>query len=371
MIIGLPKEIKTNENRVGMTPANVNELVELGHEVLVETQAGIGSGFTDEEYEKAGAKIISSAAEVWKAKMIVKVKEPLESEYQYFYEDQIIFTYLHLAANRTLTDALIDANVSGLAYETISVKGRLPLLNPMSEVAGRTAVQVAANLLEKHNGGSGILLGGVPGVRRARVTIIGGGVVGVNAAKIAVGMGAQVTILDINPTRLAELDNMFDSQVDTLMSNAYNIENSVKNSDVVIGAVLIAGARAPILVTEEMIKAMAPGSVVIDISVDQGGNFETTTKATTHENPTYIKHDVVHYTVANIPGAVPRTSTVALTNATMPFVKQVANQGLEKAFLRNKYIIRGMNTYKGLVTNQAVAQAHDLRYTSIYDLIRG
>lgn len=371
MIIGLPKEIKENENRVGMTPANVHELVQLGHEVLVEKGAGLGSGFTDDEYEAAGAKILDSAEEVWKAKMVIKVKEPQASERKFFYEGQIVFTYLHLAANKELTDALIDANVSGLAYETISVKGRLPLLNPMSEVAGRVAVQSAAALLEKHNGGSGVLLGGVPGVKRGRVTIIGGGVVGVNAAKIAVGLGAQVTILDVNAARLAELDDLFGNQVDTMMSNAYNIAEAVEKSDVVIGSVLIAGARAPILVTEEMIKSMAPGSVVVDIAVDQGGNFATTEGATTHENPAYTKHGILHYAVANIPGAVPRTSTIALTNVTMPYIKQIANQGLEKAFLRNKYIIRGMNTYKGLLTNQAVAQAHDMKYTSIYDLIRG
>lgn len=371
MIIGVPKEIKDYENRVAMTPADVKELKDEGHDILIEKNAGIGSGFTNEEYEKAGAEIKEDVADVWKAKLIVKVKEPLPQEYDYFYEGQILFTYLHLAANRELTEKLIEKNVSGVAYETISVRQTLPLLKPMSEVAGRYAIQAAAQCLTKQNGGSGVLLGGVPGVERGRVVIIGGGVVGHNAAKIAIGLGARVTILDVNPDRLAELDDIYGNQIETMMSNSYNIANAVKDADVVIGSVLIAGAKAPVLVTEEMVKSMRPGSVIVDVSVDQGGNFETTTHATTHSDPTYERHGVLHYAVANIPGAVPRTSTIALTNVTLPYTKQIANLGLERAFITNKYILRGVNTYKGLVVNDAVAKAHNLPFRSIYDLMRG
>ena len=371
MIIGVPKEIKQNENRVAATPANISELVEQGHEVYVETEAGIGSGFTDQEYADAGAEIKDSAAEVWKAKMVIKVKEPMEDEYQYFYDGQIIFTYLHLANDKPLTEALIDKNVSALGYETISVQGKLPLLKPMSEVAGRFAIQAGSQFLQHRYGGSGVLLSGIPGVERGRVVIIGGGVVGLNAAKIAMGMGAHVTLLDVNAERLAEIDDLYGSQIDTLMSNSYNIGAAVKDADVVIGSVLIPGAKAPVLVTTEMVKSMRPGSVVVDVAVDQGGNFETTEHATTHDDPIYTRHGVIHYAVANMPGAVPRTSTIGLTNVTMPYISRVANQGLEKAFLNSQAVMRGVNVYKGLVTNEGVANALDMRYTNMYDLIRG
>lgn len=370
MIIGVPKEIKAYENRVAATPGDISDLIEQGHEVLVETGAGIGSGFTDEEYSDAGAQIKDTAAEVWKAKMVIKVKEPLKEEYEYFYEGLILFTYLHLANDKELTEALIDANVSAIGYETVSVKGQLPLLKPMSEVAGRSSVQQGAQFLQHIHGGSGILLGGVPGVERGNVVIIGGGVVGLNAAKIAIGMGANVTILDVDQARLAEIDDLYDTKINTLMSNSYNIGKAVKEADLVVGSVLIPGAKAPILVTEKMIKSMRPGSVIVDVAIDQGGNFETSTHATTHDDPIYKVHDVIHYTVANIPGAVPHTATVALTNVTMRYVQQIASHGLERAFLNNQAIMRGVNVYKGLVTNEGVANALDMKHTNMYNLIR-
>ena len=370
MIIGVPKEIKAYENRVAATPGDISDLIEQGHEVLVETGAGVGSGFTDEDYVDAGAQIKDTAAEVWKAKMVIKVKEPLEEEYQYFYEGLILFTYLHLANDKPLTEALIESNVSAIGYETVSVKGQLPLLKPMSEVAGRSSVQAGAQFLQHIYGGSGILLGGVPGVERGNVVIIGGGVVGLNAAKIAIGMGANVTILDVNQNRLAEIDDLYDTKINTLMSNSFNIAKAVKDADLVVGSVLIPGAKAPILVTEKMIKSMRPGSVIVDVAIDQGGNFETSTHATTHDDPIYKVHDVIHYTVANIPGAVPHTATVALTNVTMRYVQQIANNGLERAFLNNQAIMRGVNVYKGLVTNEGVANALDMKHTNMYNLIR-
>ena len=371
MIIGVPKEIKANENRVAATPADIGDLIQAGHEVLVETKAGLGSGFSDEEYRKVGAEVLDSAADVWKAKMVIKVKEPLEEEYKYFYDGLILFTYLHLANDKKLTEALMESNVSAVGYETISVNGALPLLKPMSEVAGRFAVQAGAQFLQNIYGGSGVLLGGVPGVERGRVVIIGGGVVGINAAKMALGLGARVTILDVSQDRLAEIDDIFGSQIDTLMSNSYNIGEVVRDADLVIGSVLIPGAKAPVLVTTEMIKSMRPGSVVVDIAVDQGGNFETTEHATTHEEPVYERHGILHYAVANVPGAVPRTATIALTNVTMRYVADIANKGLEKAFLSDRSIMRGVNVYKGLVTNKGVANALDLKFTNMYDLIRG
>jgi alanine dehydrogenase len=371
MIIGVPKEIKANENRVAATPADIRDLVQQGHEIWVETDAGTGSRFTDEEYVEAGAEIKETAAEVWKAKMVIKVKEPLEEEYQYFYDGLILFTYLHLANDKPLTEALIENNVASLGYETISVKGKLPLLKPMSEVAGRFAAQAAAQFLQHIHGGSGILLSGVPGVERGNVVIIGGGVVGLNAAKIAMGLGARVTILDINAERLAEIDDLYGSQIDTLMSNSANIADVVKDADVVIGSVLIPGAKAPILVTEDMVKTMKPGSVVVDVAIDQGGNFETSEYPTTHDDPIYERHGIIHYTVANIPGAVPRTATIALTNVTMRYIQMVANRGLEKAFLNSQPLMRGINVYQGLVTNEGVAKALDLNYTNMYDIIRG
>lgn len=371
MIIGVPKEIKANENRVSATPADISDLVQNGHEVLVETGAGEGSGFPDKEYIDAGAEIKETAAEVWKAKMVIKVKEPIEEEYQYFYDGLILFTYLHLANDKPLTDALIENNVSALGYETISVKGALPLLKPMSEVAGRFSVQAGAQFLQHRYGGSGVLLGGVPGVSRGKVVIIGGGVVGLNAAKIAMGLGANVTVLDLDQERLAEIDDLYGTQIDTLMSNSYNIAEAVRDADVVVGSVLIAGAKAPVLVTEEMVKSMKPGSVVVDVAVDQGGNFETTEHATTHDDPVYERHGIIHYAVANIPGAVPRTATIALTNVTMRYIEQVANRGLEKAFLNNQALMRGINVYKGLVTNEGVSKALDMKFTNMYDIIRG
>jgi alanine dehydrogenase len=370
MKIGVPKEIKNNENRVAITPAGVMTLVKAGHEVYIEKGAGLGSGFFDEEYEKAGATIVSSAQEAWSAEMVMKVKEPLPQEFSYFREGLILFTYLHLAAEEALTKELIEKKVVGIAYETVQLpNGALPLLTPMSEVAGRMSVQVGAQFLEKPHGGKGILLGSVPGVRRGKVTIIGGGVAGTNAAKMAVGLGAEVTILDINPDRLRELDDLFGDRVTTLMSNSYNIAESVQQSDLVIGAVLIPGAKAPKLVTEEMIRSMSPGSVLVDIAIDQGGIFETTDRVTTHDDPIYVKHGVVHYAVANMPGAVPRTSTFALTNVTVPYALQIANKGYREACLQNEALLKGINTLNGYITYEAVAQAHGLPYKDAKTLL--
>ncbi|MFC4183352.1 alanine dehydrogenase [Saccharococcus thermophilus] len=370
MKIGIPKEIKNNENRVAITPAGVMTLVKAGHEVYVEKEAGIGSGFFDEEYEKAGATIVPSAQDAWAAEMVLKVKEPLPEEYAYFREGLILFTYLHLAAEEALTKELMNKKVIGIAYETVQLaNGALPLLTPMSEVAGRMSVQVGAQFLEKPHGGKGILLGGVPGVRRGKVTVIGGGTAGTNAAKIAVGLGAEVTILDINAERLRELDDLFGDRVTTLMSNPYNIAEAVQQSDLVIGAVLIPGAKAPKLVTEEMVRSMSPGSVLVDIAIDQGGIFETTDRVTTHDDPTYVKHGVVHYAVANMPGAVPRTSTLALTNVTIPYALQIANKGYRDACLQNEALLKGINTLNGSVTYEAVAKAHGLSYTDARALL--
>lgn len=363
MRIGVPTEIKNNENRVAMTPAGVVNLVQFGHDVYIEAGAGMGSGFTDEDYTAAGGHIVDSAAEAWSMDMVMKVKEPLPSEYSYFREGLILFTYLHLAPEPELTKALIDNKVVGIAYETVELNRALPLLTPMSEVAGRMATQIGAQFLEKIHGGKGVLLSGVPGVRRSKVTIIGGGVAGTNAAKMAVGLGANVTILDLNPDRLRQLDDIFGSDVTTLMSNPLNIEQAVREADLVIGAVLIPGAKAPKLVTEDMIKAMTPGSVVVDIAIDQGGIFETTDRITTHDDPTYVKHGVVHYAVANMPGAVPRTSTIALTNVTVPYAVQIANKGYKKACLDNEALLKGINTLNGYVTYQAVAEAHTVDYS--------
>ncbi|MDP4085978.1 MAG: alanine dehydrogenase [Bacillota bacterium] len=370
MRIGVPKEIKNNENRVAMTPAGVVNLLKFGHEVFIEKGAGIGSGFTDEDYDSAGAKLVDKAKEAWSMEMVMKVKEPLPNEYSFFHEGLILFTYLHLAPEPELTKALIDNKVVGIAYETVQLPNRsLPLLTPMSEVAGRMAPQIGAQFLEKVNGGKGILLSGVPGVHRGKVTIIGGGVAGTNAAKMAIGLGAEVTIIDLNSDRLKQLDDIFGSEITTLMSNPYTIQEAVRESDLVIGAVLIPGAKAPKLVTEEMIKSMKPGSVVVDIAIDQGGIFETTDRITTHDNPTYEKHGVVHYAVANMPGAVPRTSTIALTNVTVPYAIQIANKGYAQACLSNEALLKGMNTLCGFVTYQAVAEAHGLDYSDARSLL--
>ncbi|RFU71425.1 alanine dehydrogenase [Peribacillus saganii] len=363
MRIGIPKEIKNNENRVAITPAGVVALASK-HEVFIEKNAGMGSGFTNEAYMAAGATIVETAADVWEtAEMIMKVKEPLPSEYMYFRKGLILFTYLHLAAEPELAQALKDSSVLAIAYETVSVNNSLPLLTPMSEVAGRMAAQIGAQFLEKPKGGKGILLSGVPGVKRGKVTIIGGGVVGTNAAKLAVGLGADVTLIDLNPDRLRQLDDIFGNQITTLISNPFNVAQAVAESDLVIGAVLIPGAKAPKLVSEEMVKAMSPGSVIVDVAIDQGGIFETVDHITTHDNPTYVKHGVVHYAVANMPGAVPQTSTIALTNVTVPYALQIANKGAVSAILENSALAKGVNTANGEITFEAVAR--DLGYTYV------
>ncbi|SDI81171.1 alanine dehydrogenase [Alteribacillus bidgolensis] len=363
MQIGVPKEIKNNENRVAITPSGVLQLTGAKHEVFIETGAGLGSGFTDKEYEDAGAAIVDSAKEAWNMEMVMKVKEPLPEEYNYFYEGLILFTYLHLAAEPSLTQALTENKVVSIAYETIQLEdGSLPLLTPMSEVAGRMASQIGAQFLEKPKGGQGILLSGVPGVNRGKVSIIGGGVVGINAAKIAMGLGAEVTILDLSPKRLRELDNIFGNKIQTLMSNPLNVAEAVKESDLVIGAVLIPGAKAPKLVTEEMVQTMKEGSVIIDVAIDQGGIVETIDKITTHDNPTYKKYGVVHYAVANMPGAVPRTSTLGLTNTTIPYALKIADKGYIQASQEDQAVQKGINTLNGYVTHKAVAEAHGLDY---------
>ncbi|WP_342042623.1 alanine dehydrogenase [Bacillus sp. OTU2372] len=370
MRIGVPKEIKNNENRVAMTPSGVVNLVKYGHDVLIEKGAGLGSGFLDEDYLSHGAQIVETASEAWSMDMVMKVKEPLPSEYQYFREGLILFTYLHLAPEPELTKELMDHKVIGIAYETVQLANQsLPLLTPMSEVAGRMAPQIGAQFLEKVHGGKGILLSGVPGVQRGKVTIIGGGVAGTNAAKMAIGLGAKVTIIDVNPDRLRQLDDIFGSNVTPLMSNPLNIAEAVKDSDLVIGAVLIPGAKAPKLVTEEIIRSMTQGSVVVDIAIDQGGIFETTDRITTHDHPTYVKHGVVHYAVANMPGAVPRTSTIALTNVTVPYALQIANKGYKKACLENEALLKGVNTLGGYVTYPAVAEAQGMSVSDTRKLL--
>lgn len=370
MIVGVPKEIKNNENRVAITPAGVATLVHAGHEVFVETEAGVGSGFTNEEYAKEGAKIVQTAKEAWSADMVMKVKEPLAEEFQYFREGLVLFTYLHLAPEPALTKALVEKKVVAIAYETIQYdNGALPLLTPMSEVAGRMSVQIGAQFLEKSKGGKGVLLAGVPGVEAGRVTIVGGGIVGANAAKIALGMGAKVTLLDINPERLRQLDDQFEGRIQTLMSNPYNIAKAVKEADLLIGAVLIPGARAPRLVTEAMVKDMEPGSVIVDVAIDQGGSIETIDRITTHSEPTYVKHGVLHYAVANMPGAVARTSTMALTNVTVPYALQIANKGYVKASLESRPLARGINVIEGKVTYKAVAEALGYTYVDVNDIL--
>jgi len=371
MRIGVPTEVKNNENRVAMTPAGVVNLALFGHEVFIQSGAGLGSGFTDFDYEAAGAVIVADADQAWAQDMVMKVKEPVASEYKHFREGQVLFTYLHLAPEVALTNALLESKVTGVAYETVQLSNNsLPLLTPMSEVAGRMSTQIGAQFLEKIHGGGGILLGGIPGVSRGKVTIVGGGVAGTNAAKVAIGMGADVTILDLNPERLRQLDDLFGKDVQTLVSNPLNIAQSVKNSDLVIGAVLIPGAKAPKLITEDMIKSMKPGSVVVDIAIDQGGIFETSDRITTHDAPTYVKHDVVHYAVANMPGAVPRTSTIGLTNVTVPYAVQIANKGLKQAILDNEALKKGVNTMNGQVTYKAVADDQGLQYKSVDELLQ-
>ncbi|MFO7151866.1 MAG: alanine dehydrogenase [Bacillota bacterium] len=364
MIVGVPKEIKPQENRVAITPAGVDALVRAGHKVLIEKGAGEGSGIYDEDYQKAGAEIMPSAESVWeKSDMIVKVKEPLPSEYKYFREGQIIFTYLHLAPEPELTKALMDSKVVAIAYETVQKDdGSLPLLTPMSEVAGRLAIQEGAAFLEKFRGGKGVLLSGVPGVPPASIVIVGAGTVGTSALKRAVGMGARVTILDINVNKLRYLDDIYQGRIETLYSNRFNLMNAISKADLVICAVLIPGAKAPKLVTKEMVKAMEPGSVIVDVAIDQGGCVETIDQPTTHSDPVFVKHGVIHYAVSNMPGAVPRTSTFALTNATLSYVLELANKGWKKAVMENKALARGVNVLNGKITYKAVAEAHKLPY---------
>jgi alanine dehydrogenase len=366
MIIGVPKEIKNNENRVALTPAGTQELVKRGHTVYVQNSAGVGSGFSDEEYAKAGAKMLASAAEVFGiAEMIIKVKEPIEQEYKLIKKDQLVFTYFHFASYEPLTHAMINSGAVCLAYETVErVDGSLPLLIPMSEVAGRMSIQEGAKYLEKPLKGRGILLGGVPGVKPAKVLVLGGGVVGTNAAKIAAGMGADVTIMDVNLTRLRYLDDVMPKNVHTMVSNEYSIRELVRDHDLIIGGVLIPGAKAPMLITRDMLKTMRPGTVLVDVAVDQGGCIETCTP-TTHENPTFIIDDVVHYCVANMPGAVPYTSTLALTNATLPYAIRLAGQGWKKACVENTDLRNGLNVIHGEVVYKAVADAFNLPYTDV------
>ncbi len=370
MIVGTTKEIKTGENRVGLTPHGINQLVLNGHKVLVERSAGVNSNFLDEEYQKSGATMVSSAKEIWdKCDMIVKVKEPLEAEFAFLREGLILFTYLHLAAEERLTKELLDRKVTSIAYETVELDDNfLPLLTPMSEVAGKMAVQVGAHYLEKTNGGSGKLLGGVPGVAPAKITVIGTGVVGMSAAKVASGMGAAVTIIGRSLNQLRYIDDVSQGRIKTLMSNPTNIEKSVVESDLVIGGVAITGYKAPKLVTREMVMKMKKGSVVIDVSIDQGGCIETA-RATSHQNPTYVEEGVIHYCVPNMPGAVPNTSTFALTNATFPYVLKIVNMGFEKAVKSDKALMKGVNTYQGKLTNKGVAEAFGMEYENMENLL--
>jgi alanine dehydrogenase len=363
MIIGVPKEVKDNEYRVGMVPSGVKALVDAGHKVLVQTKAGEGSSMPDEDYKAAGAEIVGSAADVWgKADMVVKVKEPYGDEPKMFRENLVLFTYLHLAPIPDLTDDLLKKKVTGIAYETVTDKAKtLPLLTPMSEVAGRMSVQVGASYLEKEKGGRGVLLGGVPGVAPAKVVIIGGGIVGTHAAKIALGMGADTTIIDINLNRLRELDDIFGGRVRTLASNSYSIGKASSEADLLIGGVLIPGASAPKLVTKQMVSKMKKGSVIVDVAIDQGGCVETA-KPTTHSAPSYVVDGVVHYAVTNMPGAVPHTSTLGLTNATFPYVMKLANLGAIAAMKADPGLLEGLNTYQGNITYKAVADSQGRKF---------
>ena len=366
MIIGTVREIKDDEYRVGLTPGGVEVLSKSGHTVLVESGAGLGSGFEDEEYSELGAQIVDSAQEVWaKADMVVKVKEPLEREWPMMRKGQVLFTYFHFAASRELTEGVAATGIIAIAYETITDdKGHLPLLTPMSEVAGRMAVQAGAQALERHRGGRGILLPGVPGVAPGRVVILGGGVVGTNAAKIAAGMGAIVEVIDINPDRLAYLDDIMPSNVVTLMSSPDTVRRSIQDADLVIGAVLVPGGRTPVLINREDLKLMKRGAVIVDVGVDQGGCVETT-RPTTHHDPTYEVDGIIHYCVANMPGAVPNTSTRALTNATLPYVKRLADKGWRQAVSEDAHLANGVNMVEGKITFKRIAEAHGLEYTEL------
>jgi alanine dehydrogenase len=370
MIIGVPKEIKTLENRVSLQPGGVLQLKNKGHEVLVEKGAGLGSGFTDEMYEKSGATIVDDVEEVWKrAEMIMKVKEPIKEEYPRMREGQIIFTYFHFAASRELTEAVQESKCIAIAYETVEKSdGSLPLLVPMSEVAGRMAAQEGAKYLEKTFGGRGVLMGGIPGVKPANVIVLGGGIVGVNAARIAAGMGANTTILDININRLRYLDEVLPKNIDTQFSTEGAIRNLLPTTDLIIGAVLIPGAKAPSLISRDMLKLMRPGTVMVDVAIDQGGCFETS-KATTHDDPIYEVDDVVHYCVANMPGAVPYTSTMGLTNVTLPYAAQIANKGWKKALNDDPELMMGLNIADGKIVYKYVADAFDMEYTPVEEVI--
>jgi alanine dehydrogenase len=370
MIIGIPKEIKDNEYRAAIVPVGVEEMVKAGHQVLIEKSAGVGSSISDKDYQAAGAKIIPAHGEVFqKAEMIIKVKEPLPSEYKLLRKDQIVFTYFHLAADKSLTEAMIKSRIIAIAYETVETEdGNIPLLIPMSEVAGRMAVQEGAKYLEKPMMGRGILLGGVPGVAPASVIILGGGVVGTNAAKVAAGLGARVTILDVNLDRLRYLDDIMPKNVTTLMSNSHNIKEKLKEADLLVGAVLVTGAKAPMIVTGDMLKLMKPASVIVDVAIDQGGCIETS-KPTTHSEPVYIEEGVVHYCVTNMPGAVAGTSTYALTNVTLPYALEIANKGYRKAIKENKALARGVNIINGKVTCRAVAETLGIRYYTIENIL--
>jgi alanine dehydrogenase len=372
MIIGVPKEVKNNENRVAATPASVHEFISRGHRVLVETGAGAGSGYPDAEYAAEGAEILNAAADVWgQAEMVLKVKEPVSSEYGLMREGQVLFTYLHLAADEPLTRALIERKVQAIAYETVQLPSRqLPLLTPMSEVAGRMSIQVGATYLQQTHGGKGILLGGVPGVSDAEVVIIGGGVVGTNAAKIALGIGANVTVIELNVERLRYLDDVLSGRIHTLASSRKNIANALEKADLVIGSVLIPGARAPKLVTADMVKAMKPGSVMVDVAIDQGGCFETS-RPTTHSDPTFVVDDVVHYCVTNMPGAVPRTGTQALTNVTTPYALAIAEKGWEQALQDDASLALGANVINGNIVYGAVADAFGLPAVTLENAIDG
>ncbi|WP_067619453.1 alanine dehydrogenase [Alicyclobacillus acidiphilus] len=371
MIIGIPKEIKDNENRVAITPAAVQAFREAGHQVLIETTAGSGSGFSDDDYKTSGAQILTNAGDVWsQADMVMKVKEPQPEEYRFFRSGLTLFTYLHLAPEPELTKALMDTGVTAIAYETVQLPDRsLPLLMPMSEVAGRMSIQIGAHFLEKSHGGRGILLGGVPGVPAARVVVVGGGIVGTNAARMAVGLGADVTVFDSSPARLRYLDEYFGGRVRTMMSNSYNLTQQIVGADLLVGCVLIPGARAPKIVSDEMVKQMNPGAVVVDVAIDQGGSIASIDRITTHSDPVFEKYGIVHYSVANMPGAVPRTSTLALLNATTPYALRIASQGPTAAVKADPALAKGVNVYAGKLTYEAVATALGIPYTPLESLI--
>jgi alanine dehydrogenase len=372
VIVGIPKEVKDTEYRVAVTPEGVRELTRAGHRVLIQRGAGDGSSVPENRFERAGAEIVGTAEDVWKqADMILKVKEPIAQEYELLQEGQVLFTYLHLAAIRELTEVLAKRNVAAVAYETVQLPdGRLPLLAPMSEIAGRMAPHVGARYLEKENGGRGILMGGVSGVRPAKVLVLGAGMAGANAAWIAAGMEAEVIVVDRNLDKLRFIDQIHKGRISTLMSDQLTLEQRVRESDVVIGAVLVPGAKAPKVVSEEMVSSMRPGSVVIDISVDQGGCIETS-RMTTHSDPTYVVHGVVHYCVGNMPGAVPNTSTYALTNVTLPYALEIASRGLDEAVRDDPVLARGVNVFGGRITNEAVAEAHGLEAAPLSSMIPG